>query len=191
MSRRPRAFAPSLVVLSLVLIGAAWAALRARLPPPAASTNLPPVVATRGNIVPDLPHRVLVAYNAQSPESVDIARRYAAARRIPASNLVGLLCPDTDEIRRADYESTVLPYIRERAASDPEIAYIVLMRGVPFRFADWGNFGGFAVDSVLATCLMTLPPSDAPNAPLPGMMTKPRAGATSRQPVLRRERTHG
>ncbi|MBC8142171.1 MAG: TIGR03790 family protein [Armatimonadetes bacterium] len=169
MPKSKRRFAPSLIVFSLVLIGAAWTAIGApRSPAPVTAPAA--LVATRGNVAPDDPRRVLIVYNAQSPESEELARRYAQERNVPETNLVGLLCPDTDEIRRSEYESTILPYIRERAASDPQIAYIVLMRGIPFRFRDWGNFGGYAVDSVLATCLMTLPPPDAPNAPLAGMV---------------------
>lgn len=195
MPKSKHRFAPSLLVFSLVLIGAAWAAIAARrIPAPLPARSA--LVATRGNIAPDAPRRVLVVYNAQSPESVELARRYAQMRGIPEANLVGLLCPVTDEIRRSDYESTVLPYIRARAGSDPEIAYVVLMRGIPFRFSDWGNFGGYAVDSVLTTCLMTLPPPDAPNAPLAGMiqpaperrLSSPYFGANER---FRRERFGG
>ena len=153
-------------MLSVVLAGAAWRTTHTEQRP------APPVVlvATRGNMQPDAPRRVLVAYNIQSPESVSLAQNYAQARGIPAKNLLALACPATDECLRAEYESTILPYVRERASVDPEIDYVVLMRGVPFRFRDWGNFGGYAVDSVLATCLMTLPPHDAPDYPLPGMI---------------------
>lgn len=170
MPRRKRDFAPSLWVFSFVLVAAAWTAIEARREGArdAAATGAT-LVATRGNIVPDAPRRVLIVYNAQSLESVSLAQNYAQARGVPETNLIGLACPTTDELQRAEYESTILPFVRERAASDPEIAYVVLMRGVPFRFSDWGNYGGYAVDSVLATCLMTLPPPTAPNAPLAGM----------------------
>ncbi len=167
MPWRKRDFAPSLLLFSAVLAGAAWTAIDARR---ALSSSTPAkTISTRGNVAPDQPRRVLIVFNSQSAESRSLAENYAAARGIPPTNLLPLACPRTDECRRADYESTILPFVRERAANDPEIAYVVLMRGVPFRFSDWGNFGGYAVDSVLATCLMTLPPPDAPNAPLAGM----------------------
>jgi uncharacterized protein (TIGR03790 family) len=181
MPWRKRDFAPSLLIFSLVLTGAAWTAIDARRT--LRTTAKVATVGTRGNVAPESPRRVLVAFNAQSPESRSLAENYANARNIPRTNLLPLACPLTDECQRAEYESTILPFIRQRASNDPEIRYVVLMRGVPFRFSDWGNFGGFSLDSVLATCLMTLPPPDASNAPLPGM-TAPEPTRRLRNPYF-------
>ncbi len=165
---RKRDLAPSLLILSVVLVGAAWTATNARRSLSASAAKAV-LVSTRGNVPPDSPRRVLVAFNARSPESRELAETYARARHIPADNLVPLACPLTDECRRSDYEGEILPYVRERVRNDSLIAYVVLIRGVPFRFSDWGNFGGYSVDSVLATCLMTSPPPDAPDSPLAGL----------------------
>ena len=51
------------------------------------------------------------------------------------------------------------------ARANPALEYVVLTRGVPFRFSDWGREGGYSTDSTLATCLLT--PRPGPHSPNP------------------------
>ncbi len=49
------------------------------------------------------PEAVVILYNSAEAESKILAKHYAAARKIPRENLVGLPLPKTDEISRLDY----------------------------------------------------------------------------------------
>lgn len=120
---------------------------------------IPKPVPVRGNEPPVSPRRVLVAINTRHSESRAVMAAWSEKRGIPANNILRLSCPISEEITRIDYRTQIETFIRNRALADPEIDYVVLGPGFPFRFSDFGNMGGYAVDSVLATCLMSPRPS--------------------------------
>ncbi len=98
------------------------------------------------------PESVAILYNADVPESEELARSYAAARFVPAGNLVGLSLPQKPVISRAEYISTLQDPLRAefdkrgwwKRAKDPNggilpvenrIRVLVTMRGVPLKIA--------------------------------------------------------
>jgi uncharacterized protein (TIGR03790 family) len=101
-----------------------------------------------------LKEQVAVVYNSTAPESVELAKHYAAARGIPEGSLIALACPSERDISRADFNSKIRKPLREEfekrgwwqmgaKAQDsllPESRvqsskkrFLVLMRGVPYR----------------------------------------------------------
>ena len=122
----------------------------------------------------------LVVYNNLDPDSVTLAAYYAKRRGIPLDHIVGLNCPDTEEISRAQYDDTIAEPLRRIFAdrgwwhapadghlpvSDNQIRFVALMRGIPLKIARTANYPGdtftgkqqaldtnaAAVDSELAT----------------------------------------
>lgn len=109
------------------------------------------------------PDRVLVVYNESLPESAELAKYYCLGRGIPAGRMLGIRCPSTEEISRAEFERTVRDPIdahllangliaRTAAAVQPrppappleiatqnEIYGLALCWGVPLRIADDTN----------------------------------------------------
>ena len=108
------------------------------------------------------PENVLVVQNSNSPMSIRIAAYYAAARNLPAANLVSVNTVDSslsstnEKIPYADYQSNIETPIRNYLISHSltnVIQYIVLTKGVPHRIS--GEVPGTAtgwqsVDSMLA-----------------------------------------
>lgn len=115
------------------------------------------------------PENVLVVQNSNSPMSMSIAAYYAAARNIPAGNLVSVNTVDssslsTNEIMTyANYQSQIETPIRSYLISNGltnVIQYIVLTKGVPHRISSevtGGTSGGQSVDSMLATLALVNP----------------------------------
>jgi uncharacterized protein (TIGR03790 family) len=122
----------------------------------------------------------LVVYNNFDPDSVTLAAFYARRRGIPLDHIVGLDCPATEEITRAQYDETIADPLRRIFAergwwhapadgslpvSDNQIRFIALMRGIPLKISNMPNYPGdsytgkqqvldtnaAAVDSELAT----------------------------------------
>ncbi len=93
---------------------------------------------------------VLVVVNANSPDSVEIAKYYATKRVIPVNNVCKITCPTDEQIKDEVYAKSIRDPIRAHLKSKgikDKIDYIVLTRGIPIRTAEhWG------VDSAL-TCL--------------------------------------
>ncbi|HUB66957.1 MAG TPA: TIGR03790 family protein [Candidatus Methylacidiphilales bacterium] len=107
----------------------------------------------------DLPKHLLVVYNKNDADSRDLADYYASRRDIPAERVLGIDCPLTEEITRAQYETSIrqpiLAYLYQNdliarrsemvhygnrilqllVANYNEIWAIVLMRGVPLKIA--------------------------------------------------------
>lgn len=142
----------------------------------AASTFQPPVappaserlVSVAGNQPSVSPEHVLVVMNAANEEGRAAAEYYLARRRIPEKNLLRLSCPDTVEWKREQYRDTLEYFVKDRARSNPKIEYVVLMKGIPYRFSDDGVEGGYSTDSVLATCLLPDFPSKKMRSPYYG-----------------------
>jgi uncharacterized protein (TIGR03790 family) len=94
--------------------------------------------------------QTVVVYNEADPDSGDLARYYLRKRGIPKDNLVGLKCPKTEEISRAEYDETIATPLREtfvkkgwwtlRDGESPagkvettKIHFVALIRGVPLK----------------------------------------------------------
>jgi uncharacterized protein (TIGR03790 family) len=99
----------------------------------------------------------LVVYNKTDPSSVSLAAYYAKRRGIPPDHIVGLNCPGSEEITRAQYDDTIADPLRaiftERgwwhAPADPNspvsdnmIRFIALMRGIPLKIAGVADYPG-------------------------------------------------
>lgn len=119
---------------------------------------VPGVVPVAGNLRPVTPERVLLVLNARSPGSREVAAYYARKRRLPDANVLRIDCPESDEWKAGEYRERLERFVRDRARRDPKLDAVVLTRGVPFRFSDFGTDGGYSVDSVLATCLLPSAP---------------------------------
>ncbi|MEM7147610.1 MAG: TIGR03790 family protein, partial [Verrucomicrobiota bacterium] len=55
----------------------------------------------------------LIVYNTNVPESLELAKFYAAQRKIPDSNFFALDCPTTEEITRSEFEQTIAKPLRD------------------------------------------------------------------------------
>jgi uncharacterized protein (TIGR03790 family) len=135
---------------------------------------------------------VLVVINRHSAASVEIGEYYAAARSVPATNIVRLETVDAEGVARDAYETTieepVAEWLRKHSLQD-RILYIVLTKGVPLRIIGTGGRNGTqaSVDSEL-TLLYRRLVGEAP--PLVGPVPNPLfAGdtpiAAAAQPITR------
>jgi len=114
--------------------------------------------------LPDLAAHTLVVFNQADPDSQPLAETYAKARAIPADRVVGLDCPVTEEITRAQFESTIRKPLENlfqsrgwmkrqenflnnpilglegtipvQQAKENPIWVMVLMRGLPLKIAE-------------------------------------------------------
>ena len=113
---------------------------------------------------PDLAAHTVVVYNRADPDSQSLAEFYSKARSIPEGRLIGLDCPTTEEITRADFEAKIHKPLEElfaargwmkraenflsnpilgiessvpvQQAQENPIWIMVLMRGIPLKIAD-------------------------------------------------------
>lgn len=111
----------------------------------------------------DLAARVVILANSSLPESVELARYYAAQRGVPAGNIVALPMPSGEDIgwrafldtvytpvqaelhRRGWLEGTASSLVdrlgrRRYAFVGHRISYLVVCRGVPLRIPDDPDF---------------------------------------------------
>ena len=94
----------------------------------------------------------LVLFNSSDPESEELARYYALKRDIPPDQIVGLSCPASEEISRADFDRTIAAPLREKMESngwwktarvegnkkavvETSIRFVAIMRGMPLKIA--------------------------------------------------------
>jgi uncharacterized protein (TIGR03790 family) len=87
----------------------------------------------------------LVVFNTNDPESRSLAEYYAERRGIPAAQVVGLDCPLTEVISRADFRRKIKMPLRAKLVSegwwrlsgrtvvDTSIRFVAVMRGVPLK----------------------------------------------------------
>jgi len=97
-----------------------------------------------------LAEETIVIYNKAAPDSADLAKFYMQQRAIPRDHLVALTCPTTEEIDRAEYDSTIAEPLRKifhergwwrthRRADGVEsidstaILFAAVMKGVPLK----------------------------------------------------------
>ena len=82
------------------------------------------------------PQHVAIVANATNPDSLAVARHYAAQRNIPSEHIIPLTLPFRDTISRQEYEDLVVMPLR-RALEDrtlhPSVRVIVTTYGVPLR----------------------------------------------------------
>ncbi len=85
-----------------------------------------------------LPQHVAILANATSPDSLAVARHYAAQRNIPPDHIVTLALPFRDTMSRHEYEDLLVTPLR-RALEDrslhSSIRAIVTTYGIPLRVA--------------------------------------------------------
>ncbi len=83
------------------------------------------------------PKDILIVYNANFPDSKDVARYYAEKRKTPPSNLIEIQAPVDETISRSDFESMVASPIRKAVVSKKEkegkTPAVLLVYGVPLR----------------------------------------------------------
>ena len=114
----------------------------------AALVLLPAVVAAQSA------SNVLLVINEQSPASIEVGEYYAAARKVPARNVVRIKTADQDQIDRDAFtrsiEVPLASWIARHKLQD-QILYIVLTKGVPLRVAGTSGTDGTvaSVDSEL------------------------------------------
>jgi uncharacterized protein (TIGR03790 family) len=105
-----------------------------------------------------LASRVLVVANRNSADSMRIAGYYAKKRGVPTANVLLISTADNEEIAKTAYQSEIETPIRQTvAALRKPVDYIVLTKGIPIRFSDWGTSGGYAVDAMVAADRLALP----------------------------------
>ena len=101
------------------------------------------------------PATVLVVANKNNPNSLALANKYMAARKIPASNLLQLNTDandNTDHCSLSYYNSNIATPIYAKIAQLPHIDYIVLCRNLPIIINDTNG----SVDNALAAKTTTM-----------------------------------
>lgn len=106
------------------------------------------------------PRNILIVMNANSADSVSVAKYYAAKRGIASKYICKINCPTSEVIKDQDCDKDIrIPitnYLLSKGLKD-KVDYIVLTRGIPIRTeAHWG------VDSLL-TCPFHKFDSQQPN----------------------------
>lgn len=88
---------------------------------------------------------IVVIFNSADPSSEALARYYANKRKIDGQQLVGLRCPDSEEISRSEYQNDIALPLREiflakgwwRAQGgrivESKVRYVALIRGIPLK----------------------------------------------------------
>jgi len=118
------------------------------------STPSTPSVSKPPPAAPETPESkaTVVVFNQNDPDSVGLARYYAARRGVPENNLIGLACSTQEEISRAEYDRDIATPLRLafekrefwklRKVESPlgrvessRIRTVALMRGVPLKIA--------------------------------------------------------
>ena len=66
-----------------------------------------------GPALPDLAAHTLVVFNRADADSQSLAETYAKARSIPADRVIGLDCALTEEITRAQFDTTIRKPLEE------------------------------------------------------------------------------
>jgi uncharacterized protein (TIGR03790 family) len=111
-----------------------------------------------GPTVPDKPRieqsvharakNVLIVYNKNEPDSLEIVKAYQQARGVPDSNVVAVNAPAENNMGWSEYERDVRDVVRAHVSSKRlEIDFLLLIRGMPLRL---NNDGGYGLDAFLA-----------------------------------------
>jgi uncharacterized protein (TIGR03790 family) len=135
-------------VIALLVSAVAGRAEAGRDPlPPAPDARNPDAAAT------------LVVFNETDAESRALAGFYAEQRGIAREQVIGLPCPPSEEISRADYDRTIAEPLRRAltanfwwklrepdsllgAVESNKIRFVALMRGIPLKIAATTDYPG-------------------------------------------------
>ncbi|MGL6096026.1 MAG: TIGR03790 family protein, partial [Fimbriiglobus sp.] len=80
------------------------------------------------------PRDVVVVFNTAVPASRAVADHYAAARKVPAGNLVGLDLPAGEDISRDDFNRKLAGPLREKLRDrKARVRVLLTVYGVPLR----------------------------------------------------------
>jgi len=85
------------------------------------------------------PQDIVIVFNANMPESEDVARYYAAKRGVPFSNMASVNVSSSETILRSDFESNMIPEIRPaviRLKKSGKTPAILLVYGIPLRIKE-------------------------------------------------------
>lgn len=94
----------------------------------------------------------VVLFNSNDPDSKNLAQYYALRRNIPPAQVVGLDCPEMEEIQRTDYEKTIAAPLRKlfrargwwktglnsagkEIVTLSNIRFLAIVRGMPLKIA--------------------------------------------------------
>ncbi|MFZ4682477.1 MAG: TIGR03790 family protein, partial [Terrimicrobiaceae bacterium] len=93
----------------------------------------------------------VVVFNTADPASVALAKYYAGRREIPTDQLVGLSCPQTEEISRQEFVTTIANPLRDTfvrkgwwrveggRVTQTKVRFVALIRGVPLKVRSEGE----------------------------------------------------
>jgi uncharacterized protein (TIGR03790 family) len=84
---------------------------------------------------------LIVVFNRNLPESQAVAAYYAAQRRVPVDNLVGVAVPTSEDMSRQDFEEKLAPPVRvlvDRLKAQGRTPAILLVYGMPLRVGPAG-----------------------------------------------------
>lgn len=133
------------------------------MPPAGFSESKLETVANRdaksGKQADPLTAATLVVFNDSNAESVNLALYYAKKRGIPLDHVVGLSCPLTEEISRAEYDESIVRPLRrifkdrgwwklrkspegQTQISENKIRFIAVIRGMPLKIAKTADYDG-------------------------------------------------
>lgn len=88
---------------------------------------------------------IVVIFNSADPSSEALAKYYANKRKIDSQQLVGLRCPDSEEISRSEYQNDIALPLREIFIEkgwwrtqggrivESKVRYVALIRGMPLK----------------------------------------------------------
>jgi len=85
------------------------------------------------------PADLIVVYNANLPESRQVAEYYAGKRGVPPANLVGVKVSPGEDMTRQEYDQCLVPPLRQKVAElrlSHRNAAILLVYGLPLRVGD-------------------------------------------------------
>jgi uncharacterized protein (TIGR03790 family) len=109
---------------------------------------------------PSLASKTLVVYNINDPDSAQLARYYAARRKIPDEQVLGLKCAtESEEISRDEYDTTIAEPLRRAfdtnrwwevsdnrltpsAVIKNSIRFVALIRGMPLKVREKTSYEG-------------------------------------------------
>lgn len=99
--------------------------------------------------------RLLVVYNANAPESREVAAYYAQKRRVPTDRILSLEAAAAEEVTLEEYKLKIELPVREKIAKlAGTVDFILLIRGVPIRIRE----RGYSVDGHLAAMNLDFEP---------------------------------
>jgi uncharacterized protein (TIGR03790 family) len=87
------------------------------------------------------PEDLIVVFNADVPESREVAVYYAQKRRVPPKNLMGVEVSPKEDMSRQEYEQKLLPRVRRKVVELRRLhrnPALVLVYGIPLRVGSAG-----------------------------------------------------